>query len=229
MNTSVTSAPVAPTPVTINSEYYHADRNRELALKLFNSYYKMHTNSGKLLDEAPRFFLVEPAALGDASFITRSSDKLIMNDCLLHARERNGHVGVIKHRNAKLQYYWLELIPMPFVLGDPISENNKSQFFYLLAQFVEYSKLNPKMYGDLIAEIDSDKDLALMFKEINKIGEGIKPLLQTYKIEQLVSVNPGWPPQEVKKMLESLKGNDMEWCEVFYECLVYVMGRKSNP
>lgn len=117
---------------------------------------------------------------------------------------------------------------MPFMLGDPIGENNKAQFFYLLSRFVEYAKLNPKMYGDLMAEIDSDKDLALMIRKINKIGEEINPLLQTYKIEQLVAINPNWPPQEVNKMLESLQGNDMEWCEVFYECLMYVMSRKST-
>lgn len=228
MNTPVTSAPVAQTPVVINPAYFNVDHNQELVLKFFTSYYKTHINSGKLMDEVPQFFLIRPDVLGDISFVTRSSDKLIINDCLVHTRKRNGYVGVIKHRNPKLQYCWLELIQMPFVLGDPISENNKAHFFYLLSRFVEYVKINPKMYGDLMAEIDSDKDLALMIREINKIGEEINPLLQTYKIEQLVAINPNWPPQEVKKMLESLKGNDMEWCEVFYECLMYVMSRKST-
>ncbi len=228
MTTSVTSVPVAPTPVAVNPAYFDVENNRELALKLFTSYYKMHTNSGKLMDEVPPFFLIKPDFLGDISFVTRGSDKLIMDYCIATTRERNGYVGVIKHRNPKLQYCWLELIQMPFMLGDLISENNKAQFFYLLSQFVEYAKLNPKIYGDLMAEIDSDKDLALMIREINKIGEEINPLLQIYKIEQLVAVNPNWPPQEVKKMLESIKGNDMEWCEVFYECLMYVMGRKST-
>ena len=228
MNTPVTSVPVAPTSAVINPAYFNVDHNHELVLKFFTSYYKMHINSGKLMDEAPQFFLIRPDVLGDVSFVTRSSDKVIINDCLVHARERNGYVGVIKHRNPKLQYCWLELIQMPFMLGDPISENNKAQFFYLLSRFVEYVKLNPKMYGDLMAEIDSDKDMALMFREINKIGEEINPLLQIYKIEQLVAINPNWPPQEVKKMLESLQGNDMEWCEVFYECLMYVMSRKST-
>ena len=222
---SVPAALVAP---AINLDYYNVERNQDLALKLFNTYYRTHINSGKLLDEVPSFFLVKPSVIGDASFITRSSDKLIMGDCMHYATERNGYVGIIKHRNAKLQYYWLELIPMPFMLGDLINENNKSQFFYLLTQFVEYSKQNPKMYGNLMAEIDSDKDLALMLKEINKIGDQLKPLLKVHSVEQLVSFNPSWPPAEVKKLLESLKGNDMEWCEVFYECLMYVMGRKSQ-
>ncbi|MEQ1814706.1 MAG: hypothetical protein ABL860_09700 [Candidatus Nitrotoga sp.] len=227
MTTSVTSAPVVPAPVAVNSAYFNIDHNRELVLKFFTSYYKMHINSGKLMDEVPQFFLVKPDVLGDTSFVTRSSDKLIMNDCLVHTQERNGYVGVIKHRNPKLQYCWLEFIQMPFMLGDPVSENNKAQFFYLLSQFVEYSQLNPQMYGDLMAEIDSDKDLSLMIMDILKIGEEINPLLQTYKIEQLVAINPDWPPHEVKKMLESLKGSDMKWCEVFYECITYVMGRKA--
>ena len=67
-----------------------------------------------------------------------------------------------------------------------------------------------------------------MLKEINKLGDELLPLLKVHKPEQLLAYNPGWPPAEVKKMLESLKGNDMEWCEVFYECLMYVMGRKSG-
>jgi len=28
--------------------------------------------------------------------------------------------------------------------------------------------------------------------------------------------------------LHSLKNNDQEWCELFFEYLIYVMGRKSK-
>ena len=57
------------------------------------------------------------------------------------------------------------------MLGDPVTENNKSEFFFVLGNFIEYTKQHPKTYGDITAEIDSDKDLALMLKEINKLGD----------------------------------------------------------
>ena len=217
-----------PAEAGVNVNYYSADRNQDLVLKLFNAYYRAHHHSGKLFDDFPNFFLVKPDVLGDANIATRSSDKLILEDCIQSATARNGHIGVTKHRNPKLQYYWLELMPMPFMLGDPVTENNKSQFFYLLSQFVEYAKQNPKMYGDITVELDSDKDLVLMLKEINKLGDKLQYLLGIYPEEQLVSFNRNWPATEVKKMLDALKNSDQGWCELFFECLIYVMGRKSG-
>ena len=217
-----------PAEAGVNPEYYRTDQNQGLVLKLFNAYYRAHNHSGKLFDDFPGFFLVKPEVLDGVSLADRASDKLILDDCIQRAKARNGYIGVIKHRNPKLQYYWLELIPMPFLLGDPVIENNKSQFYFMLSHFAEYAKNNPKMYGNLMAELDSDKDLALMIKEINKLSDQLLPLLKIYSIEQLVSFNPNWPATEVKKLLESLKGNDLAWCEVFFECLIYVMGRKSG-
>ena len=217
-----------PAETGINLDYFRVDQNQDLVLKLFNAYYRAHQHSGKLFDEAPNFFLVRPQALANGVAATRSSDKLILEDCIQNASARKGYVGVFKNLNPKLQYYWLELVAMPFELGDPVTENNKAQFYFMLSHFVEYAKQNPKMYGDLTAELDSDKDLALMLKEIIKLGNKLQPWLKIYSQEQLVSFNPNWPPAEVKKLLTSLKENDQEWCELFFECLIYVMGRKSK-
>ena len=217
-----------PDEAGVNPDYYRTDKNQGLVLKLLTAYYRSHHHSGKLFDDFPSFFLVKPEALSGPSIATRSSDKLILEDSIQRAMTRNGYIGITKHRNPKLQYYWLELMPMPFMLGDPVTENNKAQFFYLLSRFVEYAKLNPKMYGDLTAELDSDKDLGLMLKEIHKLGDQLHPLLKMYREDQLVSFNSNWPATEVKKLLESLKENDQAWCEVFFECLIYVMSRKSH-
>ena len=217
-----------PDEAGVNPDYYRTDKNQSLVLKLLTSYYRSHHHSGKLFDDFPGFCLVKPETLGGADIATRSSDKLILEVCIQRATARNGYIGITKHRNPKLQYYWLELMPMPFMLGDPVIENNKAQFFYMLSHFAEYAKQNPKMYGDLMAELDSDKDLGLMLKEINKLGDKMQPLLKMYREDQLVSFNPNWPATEVKKLLESLKENDQAWCEVFFECLIYVMGRKSR-
>lgn len=212
----------------VNPDYYNADRNQGPVLKLLTAYYRSHNHSGKLFDDFPDFCLVKPEVLDGASIATRSSDKLILEDCIQRATARNGYIGITKHRNPKLQYYWLELMAMPYMLGDPVTENNKAQFFYTLSHFVEYAKQHPKIYGDLTAELEFDKDLGLMLKEINKLGDKLQPLLKLYREDQLVSFNRNWPPSEVKKMLESLEDNDQAWCDVFFECLIYVMGRKSH-
>lgn len=215
-------------PADINQDFYSVDKNQGLAHRLLRSYYRAHQNSGKLFDDFPDFFLVNPIVLKDADLATRASDKLILGDCIRRAQERQGFVGVNKRRNPKLKYYWLELTVLPFALGDAVTENNKNEFFYVLTDFIEYTMKFPKTYGDITAEIDSDKDLALMLKEIYKQGDSLRSLLPVYPQEMLVKFDSNWPISEVNKLLMTLKGNDQSWCEVFFEYLIYVMGRKGS-
>ena len=210
-----------------SQDYSDPDKNQEIVLKLFSSYYRSHNHTGKLYEDLPDMFLVKPEVLMAKDLATRNSDKLILEDCIQRARERNGYINVTKFHNPKLNYYWLELNVSPYMLGDAVNENNKSEFFYLLTRFVDYVKANPSIYGDLTAELDSDKDLALMLKEINKMGDKLKPKFALYPEPMLVSYNQKWPPTEVNKLLMSLKGNELSWCEVFAESLIYVMGRKN--
>jgi hypothetical protein len=212
---------------TAGQDYSNPNTNQELVLKLFTTYYRSHNHTGKLYEDIPDMFLVKPEALMVKDLATRNSDKLILDDCIQRAHARNGYINVTKFYNSKLNYYWLELNVSPFMLGDAVNENNKSEFFYLLSRFVEYVKNNPNIYGDLTAELDSDKDLALMLREINKMGDDLRPLLELYPEEVMVAFNPKWPPAEVNKLLMSLKGNELGWCEVFAESLIYVMGRKT--
>jgi hypothetical protein len=213
--------------VTADQDYFNTNKNQELALKLFNTYYRSSNHTGKIYEDLPDMFLVKPETLMVKDLATRNSDKLILDDCIQRAHARNGYINVTKFNNPKLNYYWLELNVSPFMLGDSVNENNKSEFFYLLSRFVEYVKDNPNIYGDLTAELDSDKDLALMLREINKMGDNLRPLLSIYNEEMLVAFNPKWPPTDVNKLLMSLKGNELGWCEVFAESLIYVMGRKT--
>ena len=213
--------------VTTDQDYSNPDKNKELALKLFSTYYRSHNHTGKLYEDLPDMFLVKPEALMVKDIATRNSDKMILEDCIQRAFARNGYIHVSKFYNPKLNYYWLELNVSPFMLGDSVNENNKSEFFYLLSRFVEYVKNNPSIYGDLTAELDSDKDLALMLKEIIKMGDKLRPLFSRYPEEMLVAFNAKWPPTEVNKLLMALKGNELGWCEVFAESLIYVMGRKA--
>ena len=208
-------------------DYYDVEQNGGLVLKLFTAYYHANNHSGKIYDESPNFFLVKPHALEGHDIATRSSDKLLLADCIQRAKARNGYIGVSKHRNPKLGYYWLELSVMPFMMGDAVSKDNKGEFFYILTKFIEYTKQNPKIYGDLTAEMESDQDIALMLAGISKMAGRLSTSLKLYPENMLVSYNPNWPVTEVKKLLHSLKENDQDWCEVFFEYLIYVMGRKT--
>lgn len=211
-----------------NQSYYDVEKNAGLALKLFNAYYREHNHSGKLYEDSPDFFLVKPEVLEGKEIATRGSEKLLLEDCIQRAKARKGYIGVSKHRNPKLGYYWLELSAMPFLLGDAVSKDNKGEFFYILTKFIEYTKQHPKMYGDLTAEIDSDKDAALMLAGISKMASRLGTALGIYPEKMLVSYNANWPVTEVQKLLHSLKENDQDWCEVFFEYLIYVMGKKTK-
>jgi hypothetical protein len=215
-------------PEGINPDYLRLDKNQDLVLRLFLSYYRAQQNSGKLFEGIPDLFLVNPEFLKGKELVTRASDRLILEDCIRRAQSRQGYIGVCKRRNPKLKYFWLELTVLPFALGDPVNEDNKNEFFFILSHFIEYTKTHPKIYGDITAEIDSDMDLALMLKEINKQGTSMKALLPYYSQDMLVRFNANWPISEVNKLLMTLKGNDQSWCEVFFEYLIYVMGRKGK-
>jgi hypothetical protein len=113
-------------------------------------------------------------------------------------------------------------------MGDPVSKDNKGEFFYILTKFIDFTKKNPRMYGDLTAEIESDKDAALMLDGIGKMASRLSTALKVYPEKMLVSYNPNWPVAEVQKLLLSLKENDQNWCQLFFEYLIYVMGKKSK-
>ena len=199
----------------------------EAILKLFNAYFRDHNHSGKIYDDFPNFFLFRPSVLEGKEIATRSSEKLLLDDVIQRAKARSGYIGVSKHQNPKLGYYWLELSAMPFMMGDPVSKDNKGEFFYILTKFIEFTKQHPKMYGDLTAEIESDKDIALMLNGIKKMAGRLRVSLDIYPESMLVSYNPNWPVMEVKKLLQSLKENDQDWCEMFFEYLMYVMSKKT--
>jgi hypothetical protein len=152
----------------------------DAVLKLFNAYFRDHNHAGKIYDDFPNFFLFRPSVLEGKEIATRSSEKLLLDDVIQRAKARSGYIGVTKHHNPKLGYYWLELSAMPFMMGDPVSKDNKGEFFYILTKFIEFTKQHPKMYGDLTAEIESDKDIALMLNGIKKMAGRLRVSLDIY-------------------------------------------------
>lgn len=212
----------------VNAEYYRLDSNQDIILKLFRAYYRSHQHSGRLYEELPGFFLVRPDVLAGKDLATRSSDKLTIEDAIQRAHARKGTVGVIKHYNPKMQYYWLDLAVMPFMLGDDVTEDTQNCLYFILSHFIGYARQHPRIYGDLDAELASDKDLALMFREIGKLGERLRPLMQHYAEAQLVAFDRNWPLADVQKLLAALKDNEQSWCEVFFETIIYMMGHKGK-
>lgn len=208
--------------------YYDIENNGALALNVLSSYYRTHLHTGRFYDEFPDFFLVKPDVLVGRDIATRPSEKLLLEDSVIRAHARNGYVGVSKQHNPKLNYYWLELSVSPFMLGDTLTADNKGEFYFILARFIEYTRQHPKIYGDLTEELATDKDLELMISGIGKVAACLDDTLKVYPENMLVSYNPKWPVAQVKKLLQSLKNNDQEWCELFYEHLIYVMGKKSR-
>ncbi|HUW00353.1 MAG TPA: hypothetical protein VMV88_09360 [Gallionella sp.] len=207
--------------------YQEAGKSDEAVLKLFKAYFHDHIHTGKLYEDLPNFFMFRPGVLEGREIATRNSEKLLLDDVIQRAKARNGSIGVSKHRNPKLGYYWLELSVLPFMMGDPVSKDNKGEFFYILTKFIEFTKQHPKMYGDLTAEVDTDKDILLMLDGIKKMAGRLSVSLEIYPEQMLVLYNPNWPVSEVKKLLQSLKENDQDWCEMFFEYMMYVMSKKS--
>ncbi len=207
--------------------YNDAGNSDEAVLKLFKAYFHDHIHTGKLYEDFPNFFLFKPDILEGKDIATRNSEKLLLDDVIQRAKARNGSIGVSKHRNPKLGYYWLELSVLPFMMGDAVSKDNKGEFFFILTKFIEFTKQHPKMYGDLTAEVDTDKDILLMLDGIKKMAGRLSVALEIYPENMLVSYNPNWPVNEVKKLLQSLKENDQDWCEMFFEYMMYVMSKKT--
>lgn len=208
--------------------YFDVNKNAESALEVFNTYYRRHIHSGKFFEEMPDFFLVKPEVLDGHDIATRPSDKLLIDEAVKLARERNGHVSVYKHRNPKLGYFWLELSAGPFMLGDKVTTDNKGEFFFLITKFIDFTRQYPKIYGNLTAEAETDKDLAMMFNGIKEASGCLQNALKIYPEKMLVTYNPKWPITQVERMMHSLKENDLEWCDLFFEYLIYVMGNKSK-
>jgi len=211
-----------------NQSYYDVNKNTDLVFKLFSNYYRETNHTGKMYEDLPEFFLFRPEVLEGKGVATKGSEKVLLEDCIQRAKSRNGYIAVSKHHNPKLGYYWLELSAMPFIMGDAVSQENIGEFYYLLARFIEFTKQNPKLYGDLTAELATDKDAALMVEGIIKLAGQITKLLKIYPEKMLVSYNPAWPVTEVQKMLLILKENEHDWCQLFFEYLIYVMGKKGK-
>lgn len=218
--------PHSKAPSNQRQDFLRVEDNQDLVLRLFRTYYRSHQTSGKLFDDFPDFFLVKPIVLKDPDLIDRASDRLILEDCVRRAQDRHGFVGVSKWRNPKLNYYWLELAVFPFALGDEVTQNNEGEFYYVLNHFIEYTRKHPKQFGDMTGGMEQDNDLALMLGGISKHANKMNSLLPHYPIEKLVAFNPNWPLAEVNKLLQTLKGSDLDWCELFFEHVIYVMGNK---
>lgn len=211
----------------MHEKFHNIETNKADALKIFKSYFGDHHHSGKIYSDFPDFFMVKPSSLEGGEFASRPAEKLLLEECIRRANERNGHVGVSKHRNPKLGYYWLELSVLPFMLGDAVNKENKGEFFYVLTKFVEFTQANPDVYGDMTARMSSNQDLLFMFESIQRMAGRMAHSMENYSETMLVRYNPSWPLAEVKNLLNSLHNNSQDWCQLFFEHILNVMAQQK--
>ncbi len=212
----------------VNPDYYRPEKNRELVLRLFYFHYRVHVHSGGIYEATPDFFLVNPEVLDTMDIASRAADRQMIQECARRAASRSGHVAVVKRYNPKLNYYWLELMVMPFVLGDAVTEHNEKCLYFVLSHFAEHASQTPALYGDLAAELKSDKDLALMLKEIDRRSKEMCSWANIYPDDQLVRFDRDWPLAEVHRLLAILGNNSPGWCELFSETVSYMMQHRAR-
>lgn len=213
--------------VTVSNAVFDVEKNAQFALQLFNAYYRTPDPSGKTYLDFPDFLLVKPGVLEAIGLAIHSQEKKLLSDCQSKAQARNGLVGVSKYFDEEFGYHWIKLSAYPFMLGDEIDEK-KAEFFSVLNKFIDFTKNNPSVYGDLTAESETDNGIALMLSDIKKCGAKLDGKLKNYSESQLISYNPNWPAEEVKKLLAALESDDYNWNQLFLEHLRFVMRKKSG-
>lgn len=213
--------------VAASDAIFDIEKNAQFALQLFNAYYRTPDPSGEIYATFPEFFLVKPGVIEAIGLAVHSREKKLLTECQMKAQTRNGLVGVSKYFDEKLNCHGIKLSPYPFMLGDVIDEK-KAEFTFLLKKFVEFTQVNPNLYGDLTASGETDEEIALMLEDVNKCGLCLSEKLTHYSESQLLSYHPNWPIEEVKKLLASLEKEDYTWKQLFLEHLRFMMRKRSG-
>lgn len=206
---------------------FNVEKNAQFALQVLNAYYLTPDPTGKSYAAFPDFFLIDPKLLDLKQLSIHSQEKKLLRECQERALQRNGYIGITKYYDEKFGYHWIKLSVFPFRLGDEVDEK-KSEFFYVINKFVEFSKKNPGVYGDVTAECEIDQDIALMLREIRKTAELLNEKIKFYPIEMLVAFDPLWPAAEVKKLLVTLESSEQSWDQLFLEYLHDVLRQKND-
>ncbi len=216
---------MAQASVAVDYAVFDVEKNTQFALQLFNAYYRTPDPSGKIYVSFPEFLLIKPEVLGDEGLVIHSQEKAMLAACQAKARARRGWVGISKYFDEKFGYHWIKVSAYPFMLGDVVDEKS-SEFFYILSKFIEFTKNNPDVYGDLTAGSETDNDIAIMLNGIQKNAEQLGNKLSHYSEAMLVSFNPDWPADAVKKLLVALENDEHDWNQLFLEHLRFVLRKK---
>lgn len=207
------------------SVFFDLKRNQIEATKVLNMYFRLHQHAARFYLAVPEFFLVSSAVL-ESVVPHWESDKLIFKDCVDTAHARNGNVAVFKRTDNDLSHCFFELIPMPFKLGDVLSEHNNSILYHLLREFLCFANAHPERYGDMQTGLEQDADLATILREVNSKANEFNQLLGCYAVSELISFDPRWPLGQLKHLLSLLNSSSCPWSDLLFEHLMNCMSKK---
>lgn len=213
--------------VAVNHTAYNVEKNASFAMQVFNAYFRTPDPTGKTYTAFPEFFLIKPEVLEIKELPVDRQEKRSLEECKNKAQAREGYIGVSKYFDEKFGYHWIKLSVYPLVLGDAV-DDNKIEFHFILNKFIEFTRKNPNVYGDLTDESEADNEMSLMLRDIRKNGERLSEKAKFYPEQLLVQFDPDWPVSEVKKLLNTLEAVDPALNQLFLERLRYVMRKKMG-
>ena len=216
-----------PAQGKIDATIFNVEKNEALAKQIFHAYYRTPDASGEIYRTFPDFFLIKPAVLDDSLLAFNKQELPRIENCKNLALARAGYLGITKYYDEKFAYHWIKIATYPCML-DELNVDQQDGFFYLLNEFVQFTKKNPTVYGDLTADAVSDENVALMLHSIAQNAQPFAKKLQHYPVQMLLSFDAASPTSQVKNLLASLAVNEQSWQPLFLEHLRSVMRKNKG-
>lgn len=208
-------------------DFFDVEKNAQFALQVFEAYFCTPDATGKTYAAFPDFFLIKPHALDVMKFSMHHHEEQLLLTTRLQALERGGYIGVTKYFDQEFGYHWIRFSPFPFRLGDAVSKNHP-EFYALLIRFINFTKDNDSIYGDLTSPGTEYPAMHALLRDSGVRAAHLNEKLERYSEAQLLSYDPLWPRTEVRKLLDTLKRNDEGGYYVFMEYLRQAMRKQAG-
>lgn len=208
-------------------KFFDVNKNGILIRKILNNYFEGKRSLTLLPLDCPDFILSRTEHVIRFKSNLFSAHKNI-GDCIEKAIARNGYIGIMIYTNKKLDYFWLEFVEFPFVIGDAVSSVNIDAMFYLLNDFINFSINNPVIYGNIITGIDDDKDLKMMIGQIRKRADNFTELTKDYELNHLCKSQNWLTFSQVTKLLSSVKTAIDPWSDLIVEHFLNILWKRRD-
>lgn len=67
-----------------------------------------------------------------------------------------------------------------------------------------------------------------MLNDIRHRAKGIERMANAYEDHMLIAFDPGWPLEQVNKLLVTLNENRQGWCQVLFEYILHVISTRNT-